>query len=147
MQAEKERSLSLADIVQYFHLPLEEAAKQLRVCVATLKRSCRDHGIRSWPFRKLRAIKRRKAILSNGGRLTPSQQAVLQQCEESIAKLRTGALAQVEFIPTLDVANETSTPKQQTLCKPVHADSQCFLPTQLVDQNIWNTVLRHFHPW
>ena len=41
------------EIQQHFHLPLEEAAKALGICASVLKRSCRQHGIKRWPYRKV----------------------------------------------------------------------------------------------
>lgn len=40
------------EIEQYFHLPSEEACKQLRVGLTILKRLCRRFGIERWPYRR-----------------------------------------------------------------------------------------------
>ncbi|CAI5480647.1 unnamed protein product [Closterium sp. Yama58-4] len=46
----------LEDVSPFFHLPIEEAARELGVCSSALKRRCRRLGIKRWPFRKVRAI-------------------------------------------------------------------------------------------
>jgi hypothetical protein len=46
-------TLTKDEIAQYFHLPLEDAAKKIGVCSSVLKRSCRQYGIRRWPYRKV----------------------------------------------------------------------------------------------
>jgi len=39
-----------------FHLPINDAAKQLGTCVTVLKKQCRRHGVKRWPYRKLVSI-------------------------------------------------------------------------------------------
>jgi hypothetical protein len=36
-----------------YHLPIEQAAKKLGVCVTVLKRICRTQNISRWPYRKV----------------------------------------------------------------------------------------------
>jgi len=38
-------------VLQYSDMRLDDAARKLKVCSATLKRICRDYGIRRWPPR------------------------------------------------------------------------------------------------
>jgi hypothetical protein len=44
--------------VQYFHLPEKAVAKELGICLTSLKKLCRSYGITRWPFRKLKSIQR-----------------------------------------------------------------------------------------
>ncbi|CAI5519603.1 unnamed protein product [Closterium sp. Naga37s-1] len=46
----------LEDVSPFFHLPIEEAARELGVCSSALKRRCRRLGIKRWPFRKVRSM-------------------------------------------------------------------------------------------
>ena len=54
------RSGSLKDsqrlLVQYYHLPLREATKQLGVSATSLKKVCRMLGVKRWPHRKLQKL-------------------------------------------------------------------------------------------
>ncbi|XP_058202544.1 uncharacterized protein LOC131316982 [Rhododendron vialii] len=46
----KKNAISLEDIFRCKKMPQKVAAKHLRVSLSTLKRTCRGHGIPSWPL-------------------------------------------------------------------------------------------------
>ncbi|RLN37214.1 hypothetical protein BBJ28_00020565 [Nothophytophthora sp. Chile5] len=43
----------LAELQQYYHLPLREAARRLGSCEAVVKRVCRRKQIQRWPYRQV----------------------------------------------------------------------------------------------
>ena len=49
------RVVSMDELTQYLHLPEKAVAKQLGICLTSLKKLCRQHGITRWPYRKVRA--------------------------------------------------------------------------------------------
>ncbi|KAG8083062.1 hypothetical protein GUJ93_ZPchr0014g46559 [Zizania palustris] len=49
-------SITLSDIAQYFHLPIREASKTLKIGVSILKRKCRQYNIPRWPHRKIKSL-------------------------------------------------------------------------------------------
>ncbi|CAL5030554.1 unnamed protein product [Urochloa decumbens] len=49
-------SITLDEIAQYFHLPIREASKTLKIGVSILKRKCRNYGIPRWPHRKIKSL-------------------------------------------------------------------------------------------
>ncbi|CAL5018339.1 unnamed protein product [Urochloa decumbens] len=49
-------SITLFDIAQYFHLPIKEASKALKIGVSALKGKCRKYGIPRWPHRKIKSL-------------------------------------------------------------------------------------------
>mmetsp|Transcript_22224 Transcript_22224/g.45353 ORF Transcript_22224/g.45353 Transcript_22224/m.45353 type:complete len:330 (+) Transcript_22224:80-1069(+) len=51
-------SLTLAQLSEYFHLPEKQVAEQMGMCLTSLKKVCRAHGITRWPFRKLKSLER-----------------------------------------------------------------------------------------
>ncbi|VAH35200.1 unnamed protein product [Triticum turgidum subsp. durum] len=49
-------SITLEDITQYFHLPIREASRTLKIGLSILKKKCRQYGIPRWPHRKLKSL-------------------------------------------------------------------------------------------
>ncbi|KAI5011653.1 protein RKD5-like [Hordeum vulgare subsp. vulgare] len=49
-------SITLNDISQYFHLPIREASRSLKIGLSILKKKCREYGIPRWPHRKLKSL-------------------------------------------------------------------------------------------
>ena len=45
-------SYNKEDLAQYFHLSLTEAATQLNISPTTLKKLCRNFGIKRWPYQR-----------------------------------------------------------------------------------------------
>uniref|UniRef100_A0A7S0N8A0 RWP-RK domain-containing protein n=1 Tax=Pyramimonas obovata TaxID=1411642 RepID=A0A7S0N8A0_9CHLO len=43
-------------VAQFFHLPINDAAKELGMCLTVLKKICRRNGLKRWPHRKLKSI-------------------------------------------------------------------------------------------
>jgi len=50
--------VKLEELSKYFHLPEKSVAKELGICLTSLKKLCRSYGITRWPFRKLKSLER-----------------------------------------------------------------------------------------
>ncbi|XWS61999.1 hypothetical protein CRYUN_Cryun07bG0173200 [Craigia yunnanensis] len=55
MQRERTRNLTLKEIENYFHLPIEEAAKKMEFSATVVKKICRKFGVARWPHRKIQS--------------------------------------------------------------------------------------------
>ncbi|PSR93612.1 hypothetical protein CEY00_Acc28226 [Actinidia chinensis var. chinensis] len=58
-QRERTGKLRLKDLIGYFHLPINTAAKKMNVCPTVIKKVCRKHGLQRWPHRKIKSIERK----------------------------------------------------------------------------------------
>ena len=50
------KNISFDELSRYFHLPINQVAKELGVCATILKKICRRNGIPRWPHRKVGAV-------------------------------------------------------------------------------------------
>mmetsp|Transcript_19058 Transcript_19058/g.36713 ORF Transcript_19058/g.36713 Transcript_19058/m.36713 type:complete len:418 (+) Transcript_19058:477-1730(+) len=50
------KSVTFDDLSGNFHLPINEVARKLGLCVTVLKQRCREYGIKRWPYRKVRKL-------------------------------------------------------------------------------------------
>jgi len=53
------RTITLEELEQFFNVPEKQVAKNLGVCLTSLKKLCRHHGIHRWPYRKLKSIEKK----------------------------------------------------------------------------------------
>ncbi len=52
------KEVKLDELSKYFNLPEKAVAKELGICLTSLKKLCRSYGITRWPFRKLKSLER-----------------------------------------------------------------------------------------
>mmetsp|Transcript_16943 Transcript_16943/g.41382 ORF Transcript_16943/g.41382 Transcript_16943/m.41382 type:complete len:225 (-) Transcript_16943:227-901(-) len=59
------KDVKLEELAAYFHLPEKAVAKELGICLTSLKKLCRSYGITRWPFRKLKSLERTMKKVQN----------------------------------------------------------------------------------
>jgi len=57
------KNISFDELAKYFHLPINQVAKELGVCATILKKICRRNGIPRWPHRKIKSLNKMQANL------------------------------------------------------------------------------------
>lgn len=53
---ERMTDITLNELSQYFHMPITQASKELKVGLTVLKKRCREFGIPRWPHRKMKSL-------------------------------------------------------------------------------------------
>lgn len=64
------KSITMDDLRRYFHMPINDVAKQLGTCTTAFKKICRKNNISRWPYRQIRSLTKNiqtleEAVLSN----------------------------------------------------------------------------------
>ncbi|XP_071726936.1 uncharacterized protein [Rutidosis leptorrhynchoides] len=62
IQRERTGKLTMRDLVNYFNIPIELAAKEINVCPTVIKKICRKHGLSRWPYRKIKSIEKKISV-------------------------------------------------------------------------------------
>jgi hypothetical protein len=57
------QTMDFDQLSSFFHLPINDASKELGICTTLLKKICRRNGIARWPYRKIRSLDKRIATL------------------------------------------------------------------------------------
>ncbi|XP_061336995.1 uncharacterized protein LOC133284058 [Gastrolobium bilobum] len=63
-QRERAAKMQLSDVSDYFHLPIDEAARQLNLSTTVVKKICRKAGLARWPHRKIKSVWKQITILT-----------------------------------------------------------------------------------
>ncbi|KAL8497145.1 hypothetical protein ACS0TY_020722 [Phlomoides rotata] len=58
LQRERTGNMKVRDLVNYFHLPINDAAKELNICSSAIKSICRKENLPRWPYRKIKSIQK-----------------------------------------------------------------------------------------
>merc|ERR1712166_531909 len=99
--------LTFQDLQTDFDQPLAAVARKLNVCTTLFKKICRHFGIKRWPFRKLKSLEKKIALLESKspGLKRTSALAVYQQ---EVQQIRTFARTES------DMDSESNDSKQDT---------------------------------
>eukprot|EP00292_Cryptomonas_paramecium_P021814 CAMPEP_0113679964 /NCGR_PEP_ID=MMETSP0038_2-20120614/10984_1 /TAXON_ID=2898 /ORGANISM="Cryptomonas paramecium" /LENGTH=167 /DNA_ID=CAMNT_0000598149 /DNA_START=273 /DNA_END=772 /DNA_ORIENTATION=- /assembly_acc=CAM_ASM_000170 len=84
------KEFKLEELSKYFHLPEKAVAKELGICLTSLKKLCRSYGITRWPFRKLKSIQRSLAKAQDETSVPGAQLAGAKVADKSMVGLAEG---------------------------------------------------------
>eukprot|EP00287_Rhodomonas_sp_CCMP768_P002014 CAMPEP_0196731740 /NCGR_PEP_ID=MMETSP1091-20130531/11333_1 /TAXON_ID=302021 /ORGANISM="Rhodomonas sp., Strain CCMP768" /LENGTH=303 /DNA_ID=CAMNT_0042074891 /DNA_START=242 /DNA_END=1149 /DNA_ORIENTATION=+ len=80
------RVVTMEELTQYLHLPEKVVAKQLGICLTSLKKLCRQHGITRWPYRKLKSLDKKIAKAETGTGTSGEDPTTLKARAEELKK-------------------------------------------------------------
>ena len=83
------RAVTVEELSQHLHLPEKAVAKELGLCLTSLKKLCRQHGIMRWPYRKLKSLDKQILLAGQGA----SEDA--EACRARVAELHQQKLSLV----------------------------------------------------
>eukprot|EP00026_Physarum_polycephalum_P008941 Phypoly_transcript_09048.p1 GENE.Phypoly_transcript_09048~~Phypoly_transcript_09048.p1 ORF type:complete len:421 (+),score=93.76 Phypoly_transcript_09048:136-1263(+) len=74
-------TITFEQLTKYFHLPINDVAKELGICATMLKKICRKNGIPRWPHRKIKSLNKMienlEASLQNNA--SEAEECILQE--------------------------------------------------------------------
>ena len=94
------RVVSIEELSQYLHLPEKAVAKELGICLTSLKKLCRGFGITRWPYRKLKSLDKKIAKAENGTS-APEDPATLKARAEDLKREKMKVAFTYGLKPTL----------------------------------------------
>jgi len=72
--------VNITELKEYFHMPINEVARELGICTTVIKKICRKNGVSRWPYRKLKSIN--KMITNLESSVLHTKGSRIQQIEE-----------------------------------------------------------------
>jgi hypothetical protein len=91
----------MQELSKYFSMPEKTVAKQLGICLTSLKKICRQNGINRWPYRKVRPHPRFPLVRSvpcllrlTGARAAVAVKTRAARCSQRHPQPRPGTLTQ-----------------------------------------------------
>ncbi|KAJ1423401.1 RWP-RK domain [Sesbania bispinosa] len=84
-QRERAAKMTLNDLSDYFHLPIDKASKRVNLCPTVVKKVCRKGGLGRWPYRKVKSIMKQITIL--GRALESGDAGVRRRAQAEINRL------------------------------------------------------------
>jgi len=110
-----QRPIELQELSKYFNMPEKAVAKSLGICLTSLKKICRQHGVTRWPYRKIKSLDKKLR------KLEVAMSTAKEDPSMVFAKWGEGsgdAASQAASPPCSDDASFASTPRQMTEFSP-----------------------------
>ncbi|GLJ15946.1 hypothetical protein SUGI_0263560 [Cryptomeria japonica] len=101
--------ISYNELSQYFHMPITQAAKELKVGLTVLKKRCREFGIPRWPHRKMKSLGN---LINNIQELAKSNAGVSQARLANAVEILKEKKRLMEEIPGIELDEKTKRLRQ-----------------------------------
>ncbi|OMO52480.1 Plant regulator RWP-RK [Corchorus olitorius] len=93
---ERVKNVTLEEIENFYHLPIDEAAKRMEFCPTVLKRICRKYGVQRWPHRKIQSMEKKMShwtsrLSSNDPQERARAEDEIRNLQRQMAKVGEGA--------------------------------------------------------
>ncbi|KAL6523957.1 hypothetical protein OROMI_031052 [Orobanche minor] len=89
-QRERTGKMKLSDLAGYFHLPINAASNEMKICPSALKNICRKEGLSRWPYRKIKSIegkiKKKQSLNSSDANERARAEVEIQELQKGLAK-------------------------------------------------------------
>mmetsp|Transcript_48668 Transcript_48668/g.121523 ORF Transcript_48668/g.121523 Transcript_48668/m.121523 type:complete len:318 (-) Transcript_48668:595-1548(-) len=93
------RPIDLQELSTYFKMPEKAVAKHLGICLTSLKKICRAHGVTRWPYRKIKSLdkKLKKLEVAMSSSTDPSMVYALSSSSSAPTPSSTSSGGTAEF--------------------------------------------------
>jgi len=112
--ASRSEGVSFEILQKHFDVPMTEAAKRFGVCLTFFKKICRTHGIKRWPFRKLKSLKNKISDLQTRFQDHPDEREdQLQRRLDELRDINSQSAYQMQTLLAADGARRVSASDSQ----------------------------------
>jgi len=80
--------IELEELQKHFHEPMADVAKQFGVCTTFFKKVCRLHGIKRWPYRKMKSLQKKITHLKTANGADGCAGSKANNLQQKLAELR-----------------------------------------------------------
>jgi hypothetical protein len=108
------QSIGLDTLSKYFHLPINDVAKELGVCATVLKKICRKNGIPRWPHRKIKSLDKMITTLEASVAKNPEDEERIRQEIQTLKNKKMFLMKNPNVLATKPNNIKKSTKPQQT---------------------------------
>jgi len=111
------KNICFDELAKYFHLPINQVAKELGVCATILKKICRRNGIPRWPHRKIKSLDKMIANLEVNLSKNPNEREEINHEVELLRKKKTEIMKNPNILVSKNSRNHSKQGLSATMKK------------------------------
>lgn len=110
-------NIDLQELSKHFGSPEKEVAKSLGMCLTSLKKICRQHGINRWPYRKIKSldVKLKKLEVAMSTTKEDPSMVYAQWATTASESSSSSSGSHTPSSATSELCSMASTPRQQSV--------------------------------